>query len=500
MESDDTSPDEDAFFTLLAEWDDALATGGPLPDAPEQSSSQRGRLNRDLSMLHLLREALPAEAPALPEATRFGRFLLRRELGRGGFGIVYLADDPQRGGPVALKVPRVEGLTDPELRGRFLREARAAASLDHPNVVALYEVGEVGPVCYIASAYCPGPNLAVWLKRQQSLTPPRVAATLIAALADAMSQAHDRGVLHRDLKPSNILLDVERADGPFPLITDFGLAKLVEADDHNTASGAIVGTPAYMAPEQALGQPNQVGPPADIYALGAILYEILTDRPPFKGPTMLSTLEQVRSHEPLPPNKLHAELPRDLQTICVQCLAKEPGDRYPSAAALRDDLRRFLAGEAIHARPPSIWSRMAIWSKQPERIPQAGLVMFTHGVVFLCYSAIIILIVLTGVIVVVDWWFFAIYAAIFVLGFHVPMAWLGWRTLHRKTATLWCAAMLSLLYAFVLLFGTLTHAPMGMGETHNVTYVLVNALMTAVAATVFLFQLVALRAARAMRR
>src|SRR5262249_51200406 len=228
-----------------------------------------------------------------------GRFRLLRELGRGGFGVVYLASDPLLGREVALKVPRPEvGLT-PELRERFAREARAAAGLEHPNIVPVYEAGEAGPVCFLVSADCPGVSLAQWLRGRAEPVPFRTAAALVATLADAMGHAHGRGVVHRDLKPANVLLGAGQGTAPaelpwVPRITDFGLAKLMLGGaGGQTQSGAIVGTPCYMAPEQAGGKTRDVGPTADIYSLGTILYELLTGRPPLVGETDLDTLLQV---------------------------------------------------------------------------------------------------------------------------------------------------------------------------------------------------------------
>jgi serine/threonine protein kinase/tetratricopeptide (TPR) repeat protein len=390
MSAEDMTPDN--FTDLLACCDEALAAGGGLATAPPEL---RSRLERGIACLHLLRAVLPQPGEATtgarppdaedspPWPARVGRFLIRRELGHGSFGRVFLAYDPHLRREVALKVPRPGVLLSPELTQRFHREAQAAGGLDHPHIVAVYEAGEADGVCYIASAYCPGPALAAWLKQRVDPVPYRLAAGLVAALAEAVEHAHRRGVLHRDLKPANVILDSgeggggrpaapESEMGFIPRVTDFGLAKLQElgAGDSRspagcqTESGAILGTPSYMAPEQASGQGHAVGPAADIYALGAILYELLTGRPPFQGESLLDTLEQVRSQEPLPPSRLRPKLPRDLETVCLKCLRKERERRYGSAAELADDLRRFLRGEPIKARPVGRLERAWRWCRR----------------------------------------------------------------------------------------------------------------------------------------
>ncbi len=266
---------------------------------------------------------------------------------------MFQAFDPSLDRDVALKVPHLSVMLDARLRERFFQEGRAAAGLDHPNVVPVFEAGEIGPICYIASAYCSGPTLAEWLRKRTDPLPFDLAARITADLAAAVQHAHERGILHRDLKPSNVLM-VETAEGAtVPKITDFGLAK-VERDRpslESTRTGAIVGTPAYMAPEQASGKRVEVRPESDVYSLGSILYEILTGRPPFQGESALDVLVQVRSCDPIPPSKLRPKTPRDLETICLQCLEKDPARRYASATDLADDLQRYLERQPIRARP-----------------------------------------------------------------------------------------------------------------------------------------------------
>jgi tetratricopeptide (TPR) repeat protein len=371
MTSRHPTPLDEGFFDLLAEADDALAAGAITESAQfdHDTPEWQPRLNKDLSALRLLQRLRPIR---LSSNRRLGRFEIQRELGRGGFGVVFLADDPRLGRPVALKVPRAEFLADEKLRTRFHTEARAAARLDHPNIVSVYEAGDIGPVAYIASAYCPGPTLAQWLRKRIDPIPWRVCAELAATLAEAIHYAHSQGVLHRDLKPANVLLhstdefEVHDLLSAVPKVTDFGLARLADADP--TQSRGLLGTPSYMSPEQATGDQAELGPASDIYSLGAILYELWTGRPPFQGESGLDVLHQLEKLDPVPPARLRRGIPLDLETICCKCLEKEPRHRYATAGELADDLRRCLAGEPIRARPVGAPERVWRWCRR-NRLP-----------------------------------------------------------------------------------------------------------------------------------
>jgi serine/threonine-protein kinase len=314
----------------------------------------------------LVQATVPPEAGRLIEAPgtagkvpgRVGGYEIVEVLGRGSMGVVYKARQVGLGRLVALKMILSGDHANPHELARFRAEAEAVARLRHVNIVQIYEVGEEGDRPYFSLEYVEGGSL----ERKMAATPqpPREAARLVQTLAAAMDYAHQQGIIHRDLKPANILLT---ADG-VPKISDFGLAKRLEGDAGQTHSGTILGTPSYMAPEQALGMLSAIGPPADVYALGAILYELLTGRVPFRGPTILETLEQVRSREPIAPGLLQPRLPRDLETICLKCLHKDPRKRYERAADLAGDLGRYLRGEPIRARPVPPWERAWRWCRR----------------------------------------------------------------------------------------------------------------------------------------
>jgi serine/threonine-protein kinase len=294
-----------------------------------------------------------AAAPPPPEVEAPPGYEVLGELGRGGMGVVYRARQAALDRVVALKMILAGAHAGEEERARFRAEAEAAARLQHPNIVQIHEVGEAHGRPFFSLELVEGGSLAARLTGAP--WPIRDAARLVEALARAIHEAHRRGVVHRDLKPANVLL---AADGT-PKVTDFGLAKRLDADAGRTGSGAVLGTPSYMAPEQAAGRSHHAGPPADIYALGAILYELLTGRPPFKGETPLDTLLQVLEREPAPPRLLNPHVPRDLEAVCLKCLEKDPKRRYADAAALADDLGRFLRGESISVRSVNVLDRLA---------------------------------------------------------------------------------------------------------------------------------------------
>jgi WD40 repeat protein len=410
MTADEPGTHDEQYPALFAAWEEARATE-PRDETSRQANPPpelQARLERDLACARLLRQTLRHSKATIPQPPsglpweRLGRFQIRREVGRGGFGIVYLAHDPLLSREVALKVPRVEAAAAPELRERFRREARAAAGLEHPNLVPVYEAGEVGPVCFLVSAYCPGGTLAGWLKARSEPVPFRAAAAVVSTLAEAVEHAHRRGVIHRDLKPGNIILQARGGSvasagagelGDYePKVTDFGLAKLShhDAGQGQTQSGAIMGTAQYMAPEQASGRGREAGPAADVYALGVILYELLTGRPPFGGESDLDTLLQVQRDEPVPPSRLRPKVPRDLETVCLKCLEKGTHRRYPTAQALAEDLGHWLAGRPIAARPVTVVERAGRWGRRNPALALAS------GLAALALAAVVVLAVSFG--------------------------------------------------------------------------------------------------------
>lgn len=296
----------------------------------------------------------------------FGDYELLEELARGGMGVVFKARQVTLNRMVALKMILAGQLASEDEVQRFHAEAEAAANLDHPNIVPIYEIGEHEGQHYFSMGFVDGENLSQ--KTAAGPLPPRDAAALVRAIAEAVQYAHERGIIHRDLKPQNVLLDAQGQ----PRITDFGIAKKVHGGDGLTATGQVLGTPSYMPPEQAAGTVDQVGPTSDVYALGAILYFLVVGRPPFQAANVIDTLRQVIEQEPASPRQLNPSVDRDLETICLKCLEKDPRRRYGSAHELAEELRRFIAGEPIRARAIGAPARTWRWCKRKPVVAALG--------------------------------------------------------------------------------------------------------------------------------
>jgi serine/threonine-protein kinase len=309
----------------------------------------------------------------------FGSYELLEEIGRGGMGVVYKARQKGLERTVAIKMILAGHLASPEHVRRFRAEAKAAAGLRHPQIVDIHEVGELHGRHYFAMEYVDGISLAERIA--QGPLDLETAVRLVEQLSRAVGYLHQHEIVHRDLKPSNILLDGKGR----PCVTDFGLAKvLVAGSDMTTATGAILGTASYMAPEQAAGHSAEAAPASDVYSLGAILYELLTGQPPFRADTPVDTLMQVLTREPILPRRLNRRVPQALELICLKCLAKSPHDRYASAEALADDLEHFLKGETLIARPPSVLQRLGNWGRREPalaaRLAVLGIFLAVHSV------------------------------------------------------------------------------------------------------------------------
>jgi serine/threonine-protein kinase len=359
------------------------------------------------------------EVAAQTRATQnsFGNYEVLEELGRGGMGVVYKARQHNPDRLVALKMILGGNLASPADLARFRAEAQSAARLDgHPNLVAVHEVGEHNGQPYFSMKYIEGTTLARLVAHGP--LPPREAARYLAIVARAVHYAHQNGILHRDLKPSNILLQMEEggrledekrpgmsAPGPLtssytPHVTDFGLAKRVEGGDSLTRTGAIIGTPSYMAPEQASSNRGALGPASDVYSMGAILYELLTGRPPFQAATPLDTIMLVLEQDVVSPRLVNPTVPRELEMICMKCLQKPVAMRYATAGKLADDLDAFLQGEPISARPMSLiyfLGRMLGETHQAAVLENWGLLWMWHSLVLLILCSLTNWLKLTGI-------------------------------------------------------------------------------------------------------
>ncbi|MFO0968450.1 MAG: serine/threonine-protein kinase [Gemmataceae bacterium] len=360
--------------------------------ASAPASTNIGSPSIDSTLVNLAEESgfgrrrkMPPSTPeaALPAVAGYETLA---ELGRGGQSVVYEARQLNLNRLVALKMISGGAAAEREHRARFHQEAEAVAQLQHPNIVRIHDVGEHDGQPYLALELVEGKSLTRWLAGRPQA--PRLSAQVVATLALATHHAHQHGIVHRDLKPANVLMQLPPSDSAgqdesapalecaVPRITDFGLAKRLSEKAALTRTGHILGTPSYMAPEQAAGNNSAVGPGADVYGLGAILYEMLSGRPPFKAETAVETLRQVLDEEPAAPSQFRPEIPRALEAICLKCLEKTPERRYPTAAALAEDLERFLAGRKVATRAPSIGRRLGRWiGRRSKRTRAAALAL-----------------------------------------------------------------------------------------------------------------------------
>src|SRR5262245_13930754 len=400
MRGRDCVADDDLRSFLLGELPEprAAAVAGHLEGCPGCEAAARRLDGLTDPLLRSLRRALAPEADRTTTLTvgrtdgdslldppppigdpqplrRVGAYEVLGELGRGGMGVVHKARQACPGRVVALKMVLAGEYADPGRRARFLAEGDALARLAHPNIVQIHEVGTHDGLPFLALEYVSGGSLADRLRGAPQ--PPRQAAELVETLARAVQHAHAHGVVHRDLKLQNVLLG---EDGR-PRVSDFGLAR--HERPGLTATGELLGTPSYMAPEQAAGGGQAVGPAADVWALGAILYECLTGRPPFLAAGVLETLQQVVGEEPAPLRLLNAQVPRDMETVCLKCLHKDPARRYPGAQALAEDLRRFLDAKPVLARPGGVLERLGKWAR---RRPAAAALIAVSSAAAACLS------------------------------------------------------------------------------------------------------------------
>lgn len=452
---------DELLAQLLTEITDRLARGEQVDVAamaaghPELEAELR-ELWSAVLMAEMMAGDMGAAIPASTTAQRlmnlprtFGDFELLEELGRGGMGIVYKARQISLGRIVALKMLLQGELASAADQARFRIEAESTARLDHPHIVPVYEVGEQEGQAYFTMKYVDGTTLA--LRLFEGPLPPREAAELLLPVCQAIHYAHERGVLHRDLKPSNILIDAEGR----PHVSDFGLAKRLEGGSTLTRTGAIVGTPSHMAPEQAAGSRGTLSPASDVYSLGTILYQMLTGRPPFQAASPLDTVLLVLEQDPVPPRVLNPRADRDLEMISLRCLQKPPALRYSTAKALADDLAAYLADEPVAARSGLFSQVLARWFRETHH----ATVLENWGLLWMWHSlALLVLCLLTNVFQAWDVKARLPYVALWTLGLGT-WALIFWALRHRggpvtfverQVAHVWAASVVSTSMLFVV--------------------------------------------------
>ncbi len=392
-----------AYQTLLDRGESPAGDAASGRAIPAELRPALDEFRRCLDLLNATRRRpsagarITADVPTYVLPPRIGRFQILRQLGLGGFGIVFLGFDPETNRKVAIKVPRVEYLESYESIERFRQEAASAARLDHPHILGIFESDFTAFPPYIVTPFIEGASLAEWCASRSGGIAPRMAAEIVRQLAEGVAHAHKKGVLHRDLKPANVLLaacESETGQGEVPFVaklTDFGLAKCADLAGQRTRTGTVLGTASYMAPEQAQGRSSDVTEATDVYGLGAILYELLVAAPPFRGENDLQTVQEILRDEPRIPRSRNSQVPVDLEVICLKCLEKAQASRYASARELADDLGRFLRGEPIRARRIS-WARRTLkWGRRhPARatmLSAAILSLVAFVIVSLWYNA-----------------------------------------------------------------------------------------------------------------
>lgn len=385
-------------------------------------------------------------------AFQLGRFSLHEEIGRGRFGIVYRAIDPRLQRDVAIKVARPEVARQMDLKNRFLREAVLAARLEHSGIVPVLEAGEANGCLFYVMPYLQGDNLAEWLHRQGGSIDHRLAADLVRQIAEATHYGHTQGIIHRDLKPENVLLVPvfrENSEDGCPLqprILDFGLSRSSELELQDTRSSMILGTPLYMSPEQARQDPTEVGAASDIFALGAILYELLTGTPPFAAESFPGVIERLGTCQLVPARRLNAEVDSSLEMISAKCLRRSPEDRYCSAQELADDLQRYLDGGLIHAQHASLWDYVRWWARRPQRVAEAGVMLIAVNLVV----AASMLLTALGPWIHPTGPFADLPLSEMVLSnlipllMHLIVAWIGERLAHGRRWALWVGTLVCL--------------------------------------------------------
>ncbi len=386
------------------------------------------------------------ESPSVTGTFAGRRFSISRSLGAGGFGHVVLAHDSVLGRDVAIKFLHAHHALDDSVSLRFLHEAQTVAKLDHPGIVPVFDWGNDDGISYIVMAYGPSGHLGQWHGRQERPVPVAVAAELVAMVAEAVDYAHEQKVIHRDLKPANILLFPRENAGdrefPFtPRVTDFGVAMRLEPYlNQKMGTSMLIGTPVYMAPEQAGRRQSEIGIQTDIYALGVILYQLLTGRPPHTGESYAEILDHVRNCDPIRPSKWRPDVDDDLEVICLTCLRREPRDRYHSAAALANDLRAFLSGNTISARRLNFRQRVRNWARHEKRLSESAVIITAINVHLLLFGVLgLVLLEMLGEIpherLQLGW------AMAFLSGVNIAVhgfnIWCAWRIAKRNLARTW---------------------------------------------------------------